>query len=131
MNECNREQNKVSRRKTRYEKVKGFFDSLGKYIVLIMTFPLDIVGAILKKLFGFMDETNIIPRIALIIGVALTLYVFQWAFMFVQSIPKGQLSGADIAAIVVAVLTPIAGIITILLRFGKSGTVEKEEDKHG
>lgn len=120
----------ASRKRTAYDKTKAFLDGTVKFIVLFMTFPLDIVGAILKKIFGFMDDTKIIPRVALLIGVLLTLYAFQWAFVFVKGVTIAQLTGGELALVIGAILTPIAGLITILIRYGTGvNTDNNKEDK--
>lgn len=133
MNECNKQEsletNKVSRKRTRYDNLKGFLDGITKYTVLILTFPLEILGAILKKVFGFVDENKLIPRIALLVGVLLTLWAFQWAFTFLSGVTIAQLSGTEVAAVIGAILTPIAGLITILIRYGSGNGTDKEDPK--
>lgn len=130
MNGFEQNQNKVFRKKkeSRFKRLEGSLGTFVDYIVLIMTFPLDVIGAILKKVFGFMDETDIIPRVAMLIGVGLTFYAFHWTFEFVRAISINQMSGVDIAAIIGAILTPIAGLITILLRYGSKDNDDDDDD---
>jgi uncharacterized membrane protein YGL010W len=116
------------RRKTNYEKTKDFFDNLSKYIVLILTFPLTIIKGILKPIFDFMDDSMMTQRASIIIGIMLTLYVFNWIFGFVTNLPADR-TGLDIAGIVGAILVPIAGLITILLRYGSAGRVNDADEE--
>lgn len=84
---------------------------------LIFDAIFDGIDFIAQRLFRVGKEVKVSKVIAFLASIAAAYYSIDWAFSFVNAPPAGY-SGAEIAAIVGAVLTPITAIITgVLMRF--------------
>lgn len=93
----------------------------------------DVVRPVLTQLFEILDEGQVSKRAAVWAGIALTIYCIHWCFGFATT-PPPNFSGTDIAAIIAAILTPVAGLTGALMKYGESMTrpaPTKEDNNNG
>lgn len=99
------------------KKLASAIDTTKQVFFLIFDALFDGIDFIAQRLFKVGQETRVSKVIAFIASIAASYFAIQWAFGFV-SVPPAGYSGAEVAAIVGAVLTPITAIITgVLMRF--------------
>lgn len=83
----------------------------------------------ISHIISILDEGKISARLALFSGIGMTVYALLWAMSYAES-PPAALSGTDVAAIIAAVLGPIAMLTGALMKYGESVLGKSSDDKY-
>jgi len=107
----------MNQEKTKLEKFKSALNVASVFINAGFDFLWSVIRPFLKNLFEITDEGDLYERIAVGVAIALTIYCVSWCFGLALA-PPDKYSGVDVAAIIGALLTPIAGMTAALMKFG-------------
>lgn len=83
----------------------------------------------ITQIFQIMDEGSLSKRLAVWSGIGLTIYCINWVFELVMNPPQVY-SGTDVAAIIGAILIPMAGLTGALMKYGESIGTDKGKKKN-
>lgn len=131
MSESNNKENDVSpeeTKTTKKEKVKKILDDTLECIDMGFNFFWGIVRPFFTNIFEILEEGRVSQRAAVWVGIGLTIYCLQWVFGFVTN-PPSVYTGLDVAAIIGALLAPIAGLTGALMKYGESLHTNNKKDK--
>lgn len=93
------------------EKIISFFQGVYRLVF-------GIVRPLLTQLFEIMDEGKLSARAAIWTSLGITIYALWWCFGFAAH-PPANFGGTEIAAIIGAILTPLAGLTGAMMKYGE------------
>ena len=100
--------------------------TLSEYINAVFDFLWSIIRPFFSNIFQMADEGSLSERVAVWVGIILTIYCVQWCFGLILN-PPDVYSGVDVAAICGAILTPLAGMTAALMKYGEG--IRRNSDK--
>lgn len=122
-NDDNDKTNKKNKVKSAIEAVTGSIEYVYSVLFRIIRPPI-------SQVIQILDEGSIAKRAAVWAGIILTIYCVHWCFGLVMNPPEVY-TGMDIAAIIGAILAPMAGLTGALMKYGESITIKKDDSKDG
>lgn len=108
--------------------IKGFIERVTGAIEYGYSVAFRIIRPPITQIFQIMDEGSLSKRLAVWSGIGLTIYCINWVFELVMNPPQVY-SGTDVAAIIGALLVPMAGLTGALMKYGESiGTNQNKKN---
>ena len=104
-------------RTLRLQLAVEFLQLIQKYINALNDLFWGSVRPFLTQMFEVIEEGRLTQRAAVWAGIALNVYVLHWCFKLVQTPPTG-FTGMDLAAVIAALMTPLAGLTGALMKYG-------------
>lgn len=92
--------------------------SMKKYIQNVIDFIFDIIQMVLFRFFRIVDKGHLSRRLAVWASIIITVQSAYWC-MGLVSAPPAAYTGTDVAAIIAAVMAPLAALTAALMKFGE------------
>lgn len=111
-------------------KVKKVIEAITSSIEYIYSVLFRIVRPPISNIISILDEGSIAKRAAVWAGIILTIYCVHWCFGLVMNPPQVY-TGMDIAAIIGAILAPMAGLTGALMKYGENVVAQRKDNNDG